>query len=192
MFIDVVIPSGNEEEFVKRAELLETKGLIFLYEENDKKNLERVNKIKTPVRLFFGVLNKVNSRYDYIFSTGAREHFENKKFDVVFDLEMQFQKDKHHYRSSGLNQVLSVLAKEKGISIAFNFNEILKGKKREMVIGRMKQNVMLCQKYGVGMFLASFAKKPNEMRAWKDLTSFGVTLGMNKKEAKEASLNRKV
>ena len=192
MFIDVVIPSGNEEDFVKMAELLGTKGLIFLYRENNKKALDKIKNIKTFVKIYFGILNKVSSRYDYVFSTGAREHFENKKFDIVFDLEMHFGKDKHHYRSSGLNQVLSVLAKEKGISIAFNFNEILKGKKREMIVGRMKQNVVLCQKYGVGMFLASFAKKPTEMRAWKDLISFGVTLGMNKKEAKEASLNRKV
>ncbi|MFH1771096.1 MAG: RNase P subunit p30 family protein [archaeon] len=193
MFIDIAIPSGNEEEFIEKAKALGTNGLIFLYEKDDKKNLEKIKKLTSKdFKVFSAVIDKMSPKYDFIFSKGERQYFENKKIDVIFNLENNFKKDKHHYRNSGLNQVLCSLAKENKITLGFNFNLILKSEDSEMMVGRMKQNVHMSKKYKVKMLIASFAKKPAELRYWSDLISFGIILGMNPKIAKDAVLNRKV
>lgn len=195
MFIDIAIPKGNEEKFIERAKKLETKGLIFLYKEHKKENLDKIKSLNSkefPIYSAFLVKDKIYPKYDYYFSNGERKDFESKKTNMVFDLEIKFGKDKHHYRSSGLNQVLCGLAKEKDITIGFNFQVLLTSKKRDQVLGRMFQNIMLCKKYKNKILIASFAKKPNELRFWKDLISFGVVLGLSRNEAKQAVLNRKV
>ena len=48
------------------------------------------------------------------------------------------------------------------------------------------QNVSLCRKYEVKMKLASFAKSPYQMRAKKEIESFGYFLGMHHDEIKKA------
>jgi len=192
MFIDIAIPSGNEEKFVERAKLLGAKGIIFLYDKDKKENLEAVEKLNSKdFKVYSAFLNKLSKKYDFFFSIGTRQDFENRKTSVIFDLEKQPKKDNFHYKSSGMNQVLAKLAKEKNICIGFNFNAVLRGKNKPLVLGRMMQNVVLCKKYKAKMLIASFAKKPNNLRFWKDLISFGVVLGMNQKEATGA-VNRKL
>jgi len=196
MFIDVVIPSGNEEEFIERAKKLGINGLIFLYGKDKKENVEKVKKLNSKdFQVYSAILVKdkvIKKKHNFVFSKGSRSHFENKNIDVIFGLEEQFKKDNYHYRNSGLNHVLCVLAKEKKIIIAFSFNSVLNAKDKGLILGRMMQNVFLCRKYKVKTMIASFVRKPFELRYWRDLVSFGVVLGMNPKEAKKALLNRKV
>lgn len=193
MFIDIAFPFRNEKKFVERAKAMNCSGIIFVYEKDIKKNLETVKSLNSKdFKVYSAIIGKVSKKYDFVFSKGSRKDFENKKTSVVFALETGSGKDKHHYRSSGLNQVLCGLAKEKNILIAFSFNSVLKAKDKGLVIGRMMQNVKMCKKYCVKMAIASFAQKPEELRHWKDLVSFGIVIGMNAKEAKETVLNRKV
>jgi len=195
MFIDVVFSSGNEEEFVAKAKTLGTSGLIFVYDKDEKSNLEivkRLNSKNFPVFSALVVDNKFSSKYDFLFSKGSRNHFESKKTNIVFDLEETFKTDNLHFRNSGLNQVLSSLAHENKIFIGFDFSLLLNANKKGVILGRMIQNVSLCKKYKVKMLIASFARKPSEMRFWKDLISFGVTLSLSLKESKEAIFNRKI
>jgi RNase P/RNase MRP subunit p30 len=56
---------------------------------------------------------------------------------------------------------------------------------KELVLGRIMQNVFLCRKYKVKMVLGSFARKENEIKNEKELMSFGNIIGMNGKEVKE-------
>ena len=74
------------------------------------------------------------------------------------------------------------------IFIGFNFSTILNAspEKRAQIIGRMQQNVKLCRKYKVKMFLGSFAKDPYELRSDYELKAFGFMLGMNPKEVKNS------
>ncbi|MFH1589156.1 MAG: RNase P subunit p30 family protein [archaeon] len=193
MFIDVAIPSGDEKEFIQASKKLGTSGIIFVYEKDDRNNLEEVKKLNSKnFKVLTAIVGKMSSKYDYAFSMGERKDFENKKTDVIFNLEKNSGRDKPHYRSSGLNQVLCKLAKEKNILIALNFNSVLKAKDRELMMGRMAQNIKICKKYKVELLIASFAKKPSELRYWSDLISFGIVLGLNSKQAKKAVLNRKV
>ena len=115
-----------------------------------------------------------------------RKALSNKNTDILLSPEKTRKKDFIHSRNSGLNHVLCKLAKENNIAIGFSFNEILKSKERNKLIGRMMQNIKLCRKYKVKMIFASFAKNKFEMRAAKDLLSFCRVLGMMPKEAKNA------
>ncbi len=200
MFIDVVIPKDNEKEFIKVAKKLDVGGIIFLYEKFDKEIKEKIEKLNSKdFKVYSGFLLKdlkhalkIKSNYDFIFSNGERSHFENKNVDIIIDLEDKNFRDATHFRNSGLNQVLAKLAKEKSILIGINFNLVLNNKNKELIIGRISQNIKLCRKYKLDMFLASFAKKPYELRYWNDLVSFGVTIGMHPSEAKTSISNRKV
>lgn len=196
MFIDVVIPNKNEQEFIELACRLGIGGLIFLYDKGREGNLDRLKELKKEhIKVYSATLAKDSmskKKYDFLYSKGDRKHLESKKTDVVFEIEKGQKKDNYHYRNSGLNQVLCALAHDKEITVAFSFNSVLTSKTRSEVLGKMMQNAMLCKKYKVEMMIASFARKPAEMRFWKDLVSFGVTIGLSTIEAKNAVLNRKV
>lgn len=196
MFIDIAIPSGNEEKFIEQAKKLDTKGLIFLYEKPSKKDLEKIKRLNSKdfkVETGFVPKAKVSKNgCKYIFSKGSRSHFENGNVNVMFNLEHQHKRDKHHYKKSGLNQVLCKLAKTKKITVAFSFNSVLSSDDKGFFLGRMMANMNMCQKYKNKILIASFATNPKDLRFWKDLVSFGIVLGLNPKDAKAAVLNRKV
>jgi len=118
-----------------------------------------------------------------------RNFFESKKTDIITSLETSLDKDKTHYKESGLNQVLCKLAKKNKIAIAFNFNNILNAKKRYLILGRIMQNIRLCRKYKIPMIIASFANDRYDMRNPRDLISIGISLGMTPIEAKNAVSN---
>jgi len=111
-----------------------------------------------------------------------RKAVENKDIDMLYGIEEFRVKDKIHYRDGGLNQVLCKLAKKNNIKIGFNFNDVLGSddEKKAIILGRMMQNVGLCNKYKVDMIIGSFAKNKYEMKNSKDLVSFGRLLGMKK------------
>jgi len=118
-----------------------------------------------------------------------RNFFESKKTDIITSLETSLTKDKTHFKDSGLNHVLCKLAKKNNIAIAFNFNNILNAKKQYIILGRIRQNIMLCRKYKIPMIIVSFANTSFEMRNPKDFISLGISLGMNPIEAKNAVSN---
>lgn len=109
-----------------------------------------------------------------------RKIFENDKVDVVVGLESVFKDDNLHYRNSGLNQVLCKLANKNKISVGFSFADVLNGKDRSKVIGRMIQNVSLCRKYKLNIVLGSFAEDNYGLRLRKDLEAFGRLVGIDK------------
>ena len=115
-----------------------------------------------------------------------RNFFESKKTEIITSLETSLTKDKTHFKDSGLNHVLCKLAKKNNIAIAFNFNNILNAKKQYIILGRIRQNIMLCRKYKIPMIIVSFANTPFEMRNPKDFISLGISLGMTPIEAKNA------
>lgn len=131
--------------------------------------------------------SKVISIDERFFKNPDRKIFERKSGIIIYNLEEQ-KRDYIHFRNSGLNQVLCKLAKKNNIAIAFNFNLILnsEGMLRSQLLGRMMQNIKLCRKYKINTVIASFASKPEEVRSAHDLISFGISIGMHPKEAKES------
>lgn len=184
---DIIFPNNNEKEFIKVAERLETKEMFFIYPY--KKNvLEHREKIKllqssTKIRLNLGLIAnpldimKAKNVCSFIITESSEKDqyvLEKQKPSLIFNLEASERRDKTHYRTSGLNQVLCTLAYKNNITIGFSFSSLLnsKLKQRAILLGRMMQNIRLCRKYKVNTLFASFAKHPYEMRPEKDLQSF--------------------
>jgi RNase P/RNase MRP subunit p30 len=189
--MDIVIPNNNEEEFITMAEKLGYKALCFLYSFNDyfnkQKNYEKKeNKIKT----YYGVLadyrniNKINGKLKnkktfvaIKSSSYDREIIEKSKVDMIFSFEDSPKRDFIHQRASGLNHILCKLAKENNVTIGFSLSSILNSGDKHVVLGRMKQNIKMCKKTRTKTAIASFAKKPSEMRSVHDLKSLFKILG---------------
>ncbi|MFH1212335.1 MAG: RNase P subunit p30 family protein [Candidatus Woesearchaeota archaeon] len=191
-FIDIVVPGGNEEEFVRMAEKLGVKGLVFLYD-SEPANLNELRK-KTRLKLFSGIIVKdmnrcgsLRKRFDILLSYPEKQGFESRMIDIVFDQEFDDKKDFMHSRNSGLNQVLAKLSKEKDKIIALDFGLLLSSKEQQRImLGRFMQNIMLQKKYKFRMIIASFAENPFQMRAPKDLASLLTVLGADAGAAKKA------
>ena len=118
----------------------------------------------------------------------SRACLENKNVDILIGSELSNDKDFIHFRKSGLNQVLCKLAKKNDIAIGFSFSDLINYDKREVLLGRMMQNVFLCRKYKLKTVLGSFANKDIEIKNKSELMSFGKVIGMNGNEIKQ-SLN---
>ena len=190
--IDFVFPNGNEKEFLNLSNELGFSKLYFIYNLNN-----------FPSTTFTGSENiilcsskdiiKAKRKAKLVLvesSDSNRNVIEKMPFDIIFNLENDSKKDLTHSKRSGLNQVLCKLLSKKNKIVGFNFNSLLKSNKglRVVNMGRMVQNVKFCRKFKVKMLIASFAKKPFEMRAAHDLIAFGISLGMHPKDAK-SSLN---
>lgn len=163
--MDIAFADKNEKEFLKIASML---GI----------ELKFAKKVKSGYKVD-----------DIIISNdGSRANFESKQINMFFDLENHNERDFIHQRNSGLNHILAKIAHDKEKIIGFNFSTILNAssEKRALLLGRMRQNVKLCRKYNVKMFIGSFASEPFELRGKYELKSFGSMIGMNPKELKES------
>ena len=193
MFVDIVFPNGNEKEFVKIAEKLGIKGLVFAYPYE--KNLKKELKYDTKLKLYLGVLadHKTihKARADIILvksPSNDRAIFNKKAANIVFGLESGKREGFMHHRNSGLNQVLCKLANKNKIVIGISFSLIMESENPEKIMGRISQNIRFCRKYKVKTVLASFTDDPYMLRAEHDMQSLGIVLGMHPKEAKDSLL----
>lgn len=116
----------------------------------------------------------------------TRTALENRNVDLLLTSETCSEKDFIHSRNSGLNQVLCKIAKKNNTAIGFNFSDLINSDKRELLLGRMIQNVELCKKYKVKMVLGSFALNEIEIKNRSELMSFGKILGMRGNEINSA------
>ena len=128
------------------------------------------------MKIIFGGSDSVN-----------RKAVENKNVDILMSPERGRSHDFMKSRNSGLNQVLCRLAHDNDVAIGFDFNYVLKANEKDRIniLGRMKLNVKLCNKYKIKMFVCNSTKSKDEIRSDSDLISFGRVLGMNKFEVKK-------
>jgi RNase P/RNase MRP subunit p30 len=208
MFIDIAFPEDNEEEFLKVLNKLGTMAVCFAYRRKDFNNdLSKIktnsitNKIKIYKALFLedSDINdakklKHKLRPDLVISnkTNKKTFSKNiaKNIDLIFELENQ-EKDYFRYINSGLDSANLRLALKNDILIGLSFSLVLNSQNSKIprIFSRMIQNVMLCRKKKVKTVIASFARKPFELRAYHELFSFGFVLKSESKQLKE-SLNK--
>lgn len=115
-----------------------------------------------------------------------RKILENKKVSILLSPEHGYKKDKLKQRDSGLNHILCRIARENGIAIGIDFQEILskqgEGKKQLAEhLARIMQNIKLCQKAKAKMILMNKLGKDDY-----SLRAFLATLGMPTDMAKSA------
>ncbi len=157
MYCDIVLMDGNAE-IVNFARRLGFSKIIFKED--------------------FAKLGIIEAR-DYSYN---RNLIETKKVKVLVNPQVNTLKDRLHYRSSGLDQILCTLANKNNIAIGFSFNTL----DNPVLIGRLKQNIRLCRKYKVKMLFFYFAENKYRLRSVNDLLSLLRVLGMTGKEAKIA------
>ncbi len=99
-------------------------------------------------------LVKNNEGKEIIFSSSDDEL--NRKVMEKLDVSgilvpLSERKDYMKQRNSGFNQVMAKIAKKKNIFVVFDFDELLNSKEKSRVLARLKQNIFLCNKYGIGL-----------------------------------------
>ncbi len=164
---DYVIASGNEKEFIKMAEQLGYSELVFIGN-IDTSKLKSNIKLSASKRIFKSDVQK------------DRALIESKRVDLIYEFEQAKRNDTVNFPSSGMNQVIAKLMKQKGVDYGLSFAQLLYASKEEQakIIGRMMLNIKLCKKYKVPIIVASFARHPYEMRDHRDLIAFARTLGL--------------
>jgi len=170
--IDIVIPKGNEAEFIEMAEKLGYSELCFAYASGQAPKLP-----ESKVKLYRAAIGKGKADLVIMDTSEPRHAIEKLKPDIICGLELSSKPDAMYFRNSGLSQVTAELAARKKVAVGYSFSEIL-GQRQHMVVGRMMQNIMLCSKYKVTQVIASFATDPLQMRNPRDLASLFTVLGM--------------
>src|SRR3989338_8551340 len=191
---DIVIPNGNEDLFISMAERLGYKELMLLYDSSkfeEMQNIQSNSKIKIRVGILAELKNmqKIKSKFKGHFvaaksSDSDRDVMEKVYADLIFSLEEASRKDFMHQRGSGLDNVLAKLAHDNSVSIGFSISSILSSKNKNIIMGRIMQNIRLCRKYKTKMVIASFAASPYHMRSPHDIISMLSFFGMAQQEAR--------
>jgi len=156
--MDIVFPNGNEKKFLEKKE-----DVRFIYPFKKGFSSEQPFGFLTTKKLDQFTLHKSTGNDRPVFERGV---------SMIYDLELDGRKDFIFQRNSGMNHILARLAHRKGMAVGFNFNSFLGSKRKAELMGRMQQNVRLCEKYGVDFEVASFAKTPSEVIENTYLKSF--------------------
>ena len=197
MIADIVIPKNNEAEFVEVAHKLGIKKLLLLYnfDEYDKNKIqEKIDSTENKkINLQIGFIvnqkniNKAAKQSNLlVVKSSDKDRFfvESKKIRIIYGFEGFHKKDYLHQRASGLNHIICELANKNNVCIGlsysqfFNKNHIL----ASLLIGRITQNIALCNKYKVKTVIGSFSENPYELRASHDIMSLFAILGMDRKK----------
>lgn len=183
--VDFFVPNENEEELLNIVGA-GSKDIIFLYSMGDFKSAKVANKgillkekytlndIFKAQRLAKNVVVKYNDNIRMI--------LEKTKRIIIYGCENENKLDFIHHRNSGLNHILLAIAKKNRIRFLFNFKDFLSltDNRKAIVLGRLKQNIMLYKKYKVMFNFASFATDKYEIK--KDYSSLQKLLESNKIE----------
>lgn len=186
---DLLIPSNNELDLSKQAQLLNHTSITFL---KPFKSLKEVNqyaatlsKLKLPIEAEIGLLiqptkaselqlaQKLKSFVKLIIaiSDGSeiinRAILETPSIDIVFNLSSATGRDHTHYRRGGVNQVLAKLARDNQIAYGLAFERLLTetGWRRVRLLGRWLFNAIIFRKYNVPVKVFSLASKPENIRS---------------------------
>lgn len=108
-----------------------------------------------------------------------RKILENGKFDILLSVEKSFGKNKIRQTDSGFNHVLAKIAFKNNIFLGIDLEDIknLLSKEKAERLARIKQNIVLCRKYKVGIAV----KSKNLFEARDFIQSLGASFEQLKK-----------
>jgi len=203
MYGDIAVPNNNEAELLEIASKLGIEKLYFFYDFDKYGDVEKVkgelnkshdsSRINIEICLVAGHRNlgraAGHSRILAAKSSGNdRAFIESRKIKIIYGFEEPSKKDFMHQRASGLNHTLCELARKNNVAVGFSYSSLLNKSSAEtsLLIGRMMQNISLCQKYNVKTAIGSFSGTPLGLRAPKDIIGLFTTLGMDGKKIKDS------
>lgn len=142
------------------------KNSILIQENTFEKARKKINENKEKTIIFTSENDELN-----------RKILEKQSIDILL-LNQSKRKDRQKQRNSGLNQVLTKIAKKKNITIGINLDEIIesKGKSTSLILARIKQNIKLCNKNKVNMKFITL--KDKNKRNSHNLKALATVLGM--------------
>lgn len=200
MFADIALPNNNEAEFIEVASKLGIKKMYFFYdfdyynEDGVEKKLVLIKNshdinIETGIIASQKSLNKAMQQSRLLAAKSSdsdRFFIESKKIKLIYGFEETNKRDYLHQRASGLNHILCELLRKNNVAVGFSYSSLFNKNpaNTSLLIGRMMQNISLCQKYRVKTLVGSFSSKPFDLRSSHDVTSLFFTLGMNSKMIK--------
>jgi RNase P/RNase MRP subunit p30 len=139
---------------------------IFIEEDNFDKARKKIRENRNAKIIF-------SSNNDEI----CRKVIEKEFIDTLL-IKQKGRKDKQKQRNSGLNSVMSKIAKKKNIEIGIFLDELIESKEKERteILSRIEQNIKLCKKEKLKMIFIMSSEK-NKRNAY-DLKALGLVLGM--------------
>ena len=99
---------------------------------------------------------------------------ENKKIAAICSIEEESLKDFMHSRNSNLNNILCEIARKNNIGYAISMNNILNSKNKISLLGKILQNIKLCKKHKVKIYILNDSNKNP-----KDIAAFARFLNIN-------------
>ena len=178
--IDFVMPKKNEKALLARAMDLGYSGICFCYDDKRKNEVNNAVKLKEHgnFEVYTALIdsNKRPQNFDFFITTKVTQSIIKQKPLFVFYIEGDF--DFIHQRDSGMNHVLCKMMKKYKVGYVISLESLKKAKDMVGIMGRVKQNVMLCNKYGTSISIFSFADKPHKLRNPKDIQAFARVLGV--------------
>ncbi len=198
MFVDIVLPNGNEEAFVKRAVSLNFDGLCFLYSPKDfltsRPLLENLSS-KYNLKLYSGLLVdkdflsfKRKFKPDLICSYSLDRAKIHRGLDVMFRAE-DSSKDFLRFRNSGLDLVKSSIMRRFDVLYGFDISFVVDSIANEdyAVLSRIVQNFKILRKSKLDMVFASFSSDPCKLFNVDDVRAFMISFGASTQQVALAS-----
>jgi RNase P/RNase MRP subunit p30 len=192
--LDIAFPKNNEKSLLAQAKKLGSNPL-FVYEPKLYKD-GGMFIIATSIRDIDSA-RKVAKRAQFVIASSTEEKtirkiMESKWIKFFTNIETSTGRDHTHYRRSNFNQVLAVLAKETGKTYLIDFSRLLKitDKNRTILIGRIMQNIRICQKFKVPISIVTFAREPYHLRNPRDLQALLRAMKTKKVTDVEELLNK--
>ncbi len=105
----------------------------------------------------------------------------NASVDAFTNVESSSRGDYLNQRFSGLNKGIAKLMAKNKISLLLSFHK----SKNHKILGRMRQNIRLCLKYGVPTIMGSGAMSNDQIVHPESLIGLCQLLGMDRKQAKQ-------
>lgn len=156
--MDFVITNQNEREFLEKK-----KDLVFIYAY--KKNFK-------PVFPFVFLSDK-KLAHDTIYEANGNDRgaFE-RGVTYIYNLEASKDRDFIFSRRSGMNQVLAKIARDKDVTLIFSYSLFKNASNKAKVLGRMRHNMRLCEKYHVKYLVCSMAERIEDVESEIVLKAF--------------------
>jgi hypothetical protein len=104
---------------------------------------------------------------------------------IVFGFENLPRKDSVVQRSSGMNRIICKEMNKRNNLYGLCLRDILSSKDSAVLLGRVVQNLYLCNKYGVGYVVFTLASSPYGLAGEKEIRSFMETISPNQGFAKQ-------
>ena len=158
-------------------------------EKIDQQTQQFINNLHKEFSIIFvqGGLNKIN-----------RFILESTSADVLVDphtSKYKIKTDFIHHFNSGINHILATFAKEKETIFMINLNSFIQKKKNlSKDIGRISQNIKLCRKYNIPIFLNYIVYKQSQIKTYAELSNILHLLGGSKEQSSNmfSSFEKKV